>query len=321
MKLHSISDQDLKIQTELSVQNERRSIREVVEHISEVERRRLFLDWGYSSLFDFLTRHCKYSEAAAYRRMQAARALHSVPELRNELESGHLNLTQISKAQSVFKSQEKMTGMPVSTETKKSIFSELRTKSKKETEKILDANLPGALEISPSSETHKSDDSVVLTVRLPKKLYEKLLQVKQLYGHIIPDGQWPAILEKMTDDVISKRDPARDPIVRKTKTTQSFAAAEGGSHPTAKTQPGAAAVPKNAKRSIPNELRRKIFRRDQFCQHQNANGKLCRSEFQLEIDHIKPIFAGGQNDCENLRLLCRTHNQHRYRRGANIRSL
>jgi 5-methylcytosine-specific restriction endonuclease McrA len=34
----------------------------------------------------------------------------------------------------------------------------------------------------------------------------------------------------------------------------------------------------------------------------------CNSQYQLQIDHIKPKTLGGTNAPENLRLLCRVHN-------------
>ena len=38
----------------------------VIEHLRELERRRLFLTLGCSSLFDYATRELGYSEAAAW---------------------------------------------------------------------------------------------------------------------------------------------------------------------------------------------------------------------------------------------------------------
>lgn len=38
-------------------------------------------------------------------------------------------------------------------------------------------------------------------------------------------------------------------------------------------------------------------------------GRVCGSTYQLESDHILPRARGGSDDTENLRTLCRTHNQ------------
>lgn len=62
---------------------------------------------------------------------------------------------------------------------------------------------------------------------------------------------------------------------------------------------------------IPTAIRNEVFKRDSYmCVHVNSNtGKLCGSRFALEIDHIIPVGHGGDNSIENLRVLCRTHNQ------------
>jgi 5-methylcytosine-specific restriction endonuclease McrA len=53
-----------------------------------------------------------------------------------------------------------------------------------------------------------------------------------------------------------------------------------------------------------------VFRRDRgLCQFKTAEGKICGSRYQIEIDHIVPVSAGGTNSFENLRCLCRAHNQ------------
>ncbi|MCB0387142.1 MAG: HNH endonuclease, partial [Bdellovibrionales bacterium] len=39
--------------------------------------------------------------------------------------------------------------------------------------------------------------------------------------------------------------------------------------------------------------------------------KICNSQYMLEIDHRFPFSLGGAHTPENLRLLCRVHNQYR----------
>ena len=45
----------------------------------EIERRRLFAEKGYSSMFDYVVRGLKYSEPAAARRINSARVLAKCP--------------------------------------------------------------------------------------------------------------------------------------------------------------------------------------------------------------------------------------------------
>ena len=82
-----------------------------------------------------------------------------------------------------------------------------------------------------------------------------------------------------------------------------------------KTSTATVAVKSTLPRPTP-KMRREIFARHQGCQFKDLEtGKLCGSKFFLEVDHIRPRFAGGSNEPENLRALCKNHNLFRYREG------
>ncbi|MBI4060531.1 MAG: hypothetical protein HY403_03790 [Elusimicrobia bacterium] len=68
----------------------------VVEHLAEVDRRALYTDRGYRSLYDYCVYSLKYPEGAAYRRIRAARAVIKRPELLNELISGSISLETLT---------------------------------------------------------------------------------------------------------------------------------------------------------------------------------------------------------------------------------
>jgi len=72
----------------------------------------------------------------------------------------------------------------------------------------------------------------------------------------------------------------------------------------------AAPAPTVRGRGIPKPLRRFVSERDGGrCAFVGTDGHRCESTRQLEIDHIQPIALGGETKPENLRLLCRPHNQ------------
>ena len=45
----------------------------VIDHLREIQKRRLYLRRGFSSLFDYSVRELGYSDAAAWRRIKAMR--------------------------------------------------------------------------------------------------------------------------------------------------------------------------------------------------------------------------------------------------------
>jgi 5-methylcytosine-specific restriction endonuclease McrA len=74
-------------------------------------------------------------------------------------------------------------------------------------------------------------------------------------------------------------------------------------------------------RHIPNHVRRAVWKRDQSqCAFVSTDGRRCNARSGLELDHIVPVAHGGRSTVDNLRLLCRAHNQHAadQRLGANF---
>ena len=301
MPLQSLCDEKVLMRLERLVRHERKVMALVLEHIAEVMRRKLFLTLGYQSIYHYLTKKFQYSEGCAYRRMWAAQALLQIPEIKPGLEEGSLNLTQVCLVQKTLRQEEKALGQTVPLAKRREIFAQLTGKTGRESEKILDREVSSPLPQQAASEKHRRDDSVELTLRLSAELFAKLRKVKGLYSHIDPGADWVRILELMTDDAIKKRDPlAKNPS--KKSVTRSFAKAQ---------KPTAAKNPKKRRR-IPSAVRRFILKRDEGkCQYVSAEGHKCESRHQIELDHLKPVGEGGGNDPQNLRVLCRRHNDFR----------
>ena len=63
---------------------------EFLLHLDEYDRRRAYLEAGFGSLWEYLTRALHYREGAAYRRMKAMNALRRAPALAGALRDGRL---------------------------------------------------------------------------------------------------------------------------------------------------------------------------------------------------------------------------------------
>ena len=65
-------------------------------------------------------------------------------------------------------------------------------------------------------------------------------------------------------------------------------------------------------RYVPERIKQVVHIRDEGqCSYTSLEGKKCGERNFLELDHIHPWSLGGDSTAENLRLLCRTHNQYR----------
>jgi 5-methylcytosine-specific restriction endonuclease McrA len=68
--------------------------------------------------------------------------------------------------------------------------------------------------------------------------------------------------------------------------------------------------PPTKRKHIPNSIRRTVFERDGYaCSYIANDGTCCKKTGGLEIDHIFPVALGGDDREDNLRVLCREHNQ------------
>ena len=181
MQLNHLKDQDLLSNTKQLVQAERDVLTKVLHHFREIERRRLFSDLGYASLFDYAVKELKYSEGQAGRRIQAMRLIKEIPELEKKIESGALSLSNISQAQSFFREVAKNSDDSaknssfISKADKLAVLDKLEHKSAREGQRELlklqpDAALPKERERVITEE--KSEIRFVMTKELKIKLEE-----------------------------------------------------------------------------------------------------------------------------------------------------
>ena len=95
--LISLSNDLLLSETQQAASNEKAATLILLEHLAEIDRRRLYAVRGYSSLWEYVHKALQYSEAQAYDRVSAMRLMVRVPEVKAELRSGKLTLTTTAK--------------------------------------------------------------------------------------------------------------------------------------------------------------------------------------------------------------------------------
>ena len=76
--LRKLNDSDFHFQLETLAGVEHGSTIGVLHYLNDLERRKSYLELGYSSVFDYCVRKIKYSSSQAGRRIQAARVLPQV---------------------------------------------------------------------------------------------------------------------------------------------------------------------------------------------------------------------------------------------------
>ncbi len=90
-----LSDADLTAEVKRLARLEREATVALIAHLAELDRRRLYLAAGCSSLFTYCTRVLHLSEHAAYRRIEAARLARRLPAVLERLAEGTVTLTTV----------------------------------------------------------------------------------------------------------------------------------------------------------------------------------------------------------------------------------
>ena len=310
MTLKKLTDQNLDNNLKELVASEREILAEIILHIIEVETRKLYLKFGYGSLFEYLTQHVGYANGSAQRRIDAARLAMVVPKVVADLESGDLNLSQVSLLQKSIRAVQLDSKTKVDQKTKEELVDLLSNKSFAESE-ILVSQVLDITPVEATKITNQKDESVRLQVTLSKSQWKKLLRMRELVSNAIPSGSstWDQVLEYAADKVIKLKDKSQGKQnAEKHNQDQNQNQDPTPAPPTTKTR-----------HHIPISIQRQVFQRDQCCQYlDKTTGKKCESKWNLHIDHVQPLWADGSHELENLRLLCAGHNHHVYRWQANI---
>ena len=107
ISLKYIKNDQLLLQTKNLVQKERQINIQVLQHLQEIEKRKLYLDRGFPSLFEYAVKELGYSHSAAYRRIKSMRLCRDIPQAASRIKTGSLNLTTASQLQTFFEKKKR----------------------------------------------------------------------------------------------------------------------------------------------------------------------------------------------------------------------
>jgi hypothetical protein len=296
--------------------NERKLLHAILEHIKEVDTRRLYLERAYPSMYEYLVSELNYSGSAAMRRLEAARLLKVIPSMSEKIQDGSLNLSQIGELSKAIKEKEKSGGMQISPLQKNELVKMISGKTTQETQR----DLAQALNIQIKQHDRKrtqQDESVRLEVTISKELYDKLIKCRDLASHQIAkdsdSSSFAAVFEFLANSYIK--------IQMHKKNVEKMVSAE---NPTTKGKSSVFSQNENENEKINKTLtpktRSEILARDKCCQYRDPlTEKQCGSTFLSETDHKIPRWAGGTHAKRNLQILCAGHNQQKYRNESQLK--
>jgi hypothetical protein len=273
---------------------------DLISILQEIDDCRGYREMGFKSLFEYSTRALSLSESVSYNLITIARKSKEVPQLQEMIRNQEIT---ISNARAI---------APVLTlETQNKWLPTAATSSKRELEKEIAKEFPQA-QVREQTR-YVSEKRIEHKLGISEELHEKLKRVQDL---VSTQSGKAASLEETLEAALALFIEKKDPVEKAHRAQVRIEKAQ-------KPVPGQAQARSDARfNSNPNSSSRKnlrfipawlvhaIRRRDQGqCTFRSTQGVRCSQKRWLEIHHVQPLALGGQNNLENLRLVCRGHHQ------------
>jgi 5-methylcytosine-specific restriction endonuclease McrA len=302
------------------VARDRETTAALLAHLAEVDARRLYLPAGFPSMHAYCVGELRFSEDAAFKRIQVARAGRAFPAIFTAIAEGRLHLTA-ARYLAPYLTAENADELIAASENRNTMQIEQLIARRFTRTPLADAvaGLAGGRVTAilpppppgPAGEGASAADQQVLRpvdataatespgperyrleLSIDGATQAKLQYVQSLLGHAVPSGDLTKVFDRALDALIAKLEK------------QKFAATD---RPRA---PRAASDPTARTRHVPSHMRRAVWERDGGrCTFTSAEGRRCEARTRLEFHHVEPFACDGETSVENLRLRCRPHNQ------------
>jgi len=348
------------------LKNECRHTAEIVAHIAEVDRRKLYLREGFPSMYLYCVEGLHLSEAAAYKRIHAARAARKCPEILTALADGRAHLSNVcllapyitpkngpallaeathrrrfevkemlarhfpvpdrldvdmevrpldprpGLAIAASGSSQLAPGPVAGAETRQAgvLLPDALGPAAAATQ-LAPGAVPGPIEVPgslgpgapasrgvpfqcPREATPLAPDRYELRFVIDRETHELLERAQDLLSPLVPSRSIPELFRRSLVALISQAERRKVGVGARARTAH----------------PGASAVSVR-NRYIPASIRRAVWEKSGGrCVSRSENGRRCETRQFLEFDHIVPVAKGGKSTVDNIRLLCRAHNQY-----------
>lgn len=331
-RVSSLHDAVLVPETKALLRTESETLAQVLARIAVIDQRRLYAPAGFPSMYEFCVQELGLSESAALHRLNAARIAREHPLLFEALADRRISLSTVL-----------MLGDPLRIADAAELVAGVAHKTRAQAQEWLAQrfprpDLPTRVEMvasggarsaahlgttvalfassttgqvaperpvpSESSSAHalmeplrdrarvlpRSEERVAYQFTIDRATHELYLRAQELLAGEVAPGDVAAVFAQALAVLVRQREKSRHGL----HTTTRRVAAESS----------------NA-RHIPARVRSEVHERDGGrCAFMTDDGKRCESRRGLEYDHIVPLAKGGRTCVDNLRLLCRTHNQY-----------
>ena len=306
LRLDGMSDERVLERVEVLVRRSNETTAELLAYLAEVDSRGLHLGEACGSLFAYCVERLHMSEAAAGKRITAARTARRFPVLLAMISRGEMHLCGVT-----------LLAPHLKEENHAELLARARHRSKRAIEKLvaefaprpdvssrvaeLPVRLDHAQEVHAPGRVDESAGSPAVVAPLAPRRYQIRITV---------DEETHAVLCQL-QDLLSHKIPDRDPaaIISRALTHELERTLARKTGATARPRPRKAPVRRS--RHIPAAVRRAVWQRDGArCAFIDDEGRRCSSTRFLQYHHVGNWARGAAHDPPEIELRCSAHNQY-----------
>ena len=244
-----LTDDELLGQTRKLARIEQQLNVTVIDHLREIEARRLYLRRGFSSLFDYAVRELGYTDSAASRRINAMRLCKEFEEVREGLQDGSITLTTAAHLQHAFDRQKRnrrrrergpvvgsgssvprqdsLLAPPAGTaeppeptpvldvSARKALVKQAAGKSTRQVQELL-AGVDPELAVSADKVRPLGNGRYEMKVVVDAECHRALEQLRGLLSHVDPHMTLGQLVGRLAREGLDRHDPARPPRLPRT---------------------------------------------------------------------------------------------------------
>ena len=240
----------------------------VIDHLLEIEARGLYLSRGFPSLFAYVARGLGYSDASAWRRINAMKLCARIEGARERLRDGSLTLDAAAQLQAAF---------------------ERRDRERARLMRGAGAGMGSATKPNGAAPPASAQAAPI----------QGAASAKLRPAQPAQDRAIPALAPADQPLTLSATQPAPTPASAPKRHARTASAGTLPSKTPRDPDRGATSAPKRcarAGRAIPAAVRRQVWQRDEGgCSYVDpVSGRRCGSSHLLQVDHIFPYALGGR---------------------------
>jgi hypothetical protein len=322
-----LSDQQLQDALKLLADRDRALQVELLWHLAEFDRRRLYLGKGYPSMWEYCRRELKFSEGAAGRRLVSARKLVLLPKAAEYLRDGWISgcafavlapkLTEsnadelLGKACGLSKRETEDLVAVLEAQPIASARRDVIRVVAKRAPLVMNEPADGSPTLAARAGNDGKSQAAVLELvhRVAFDADEEIVAQLKRLQELLGERELKEVVRRANAALLDKVDPVRRDARRVDKSTRKSAKKPprvGGEKPNVKS---------TVKHRQPIAVRDAVAVRDGGqCTFVSRDGVRCTARRHLHVDHVRPFALGGSSvDLENNRVMCAAHNLWRAR--------